>query len=319
MVAQCACPFAGASPYVAFRDTASTRLVGSSHSTLGLTQFVLMLLKAPEGQTCRDVRRPRADRSAARWPVTSSSRYFALQEWSEVSLEGFRIASAGREAVDQCLDRLVERARARGVVSLEETYGYLFMALDRSLADPAFAPIRDAVREHIVANVPLAAGARVLDCTLDERCLGNVRSAAVAAGTTWPTMRKMLARTGVVCSPRGGQDGGSLTRTVVKIAEIEDLIARHAGSVGSTEFGEATGVTRKHLREMVSRGLILTLDGGLREYRGKIRFLKTDIDAFLERLFAGAVDIEVPAPGRSRSAPPGRAPRRRLAPSSTLS
>ncbi|MCJ2026446.1 TniQ family protein [Methylobacterium sp. J-067] len=223
-------------------------------------------------------------------------RDLALRDWSEASLEGYVVASGGPEAIDELLDTLVRRARARGIVDLEATYGYLFVSLNRSLADHAFDSIRDVVREHVFANVPLPVGARVLGGTLDTKRLLNVHEAARAAGTTWPTMRGMLARHGVDCAPRGGLGGGGLTRTTIAFADVEKLIAAHADSVGSTEVSERTGLTDKHLEELVTRGLCPTIDGDVRRARGKLRFRRFDVDALVDKLFAGTVDVTEPGP-----------------------
>ena len=69
-----------------------------------------------------------------------SMRRLTLKDWSDISMEGFRIASGGRESVDAFLTTLVGRARARGRVGLKETYGYLFLSLGRSVTDAAFMP-----------------------------------------------------------------------------------------------------------------------------------------------------------------------------------
>jgi hypothetical protein len=223
-------------------------------------------------------------------------RDLALSDWSEASLEGYVVASGGPEAVGKLLDTLVQRARARGIVDLEGTYGYLFVTLNRSLTDPAFDPIRDVVHGHVFANIPLPVGARVLGATLDTERLLNVHAAAKAAGTTWPTMRNMLTRHGIECAPRGGLGGGGLTRTTIGVADVEELIAAHADSVGSTQVHERTGLTDKHLEELVSRGLCPTIDGDARRARGKLRFRRSDVDALVDKLFADTVDIAEPGP-----------------------
>ncbi|GJD30980.1 hypothetical protein PMNALOAF_2232 [Methylobacterium adhaesivum] len=232
-----------------------------------------------------------------------SMRGLTLKDWSDASLEGFRIASGGRESVHGFLTTLVGRARDRGRIGLKETYGYLILSLGRSVTDPAFKPIRDVVREHAFAHLPLEAGIKVLGEILDRKRVHTVFSAAVASNTTWPTMRKLMARRGLGPSSDLAEPKGR-SRAAVDVDRISSLIADHAGSIGSTEVMGRIGITRKHLLELVARGLVPTLAGPDKAARAKNRFRPADIDAFIENLFTGAVDIEVP---NARQVPLGAA------------
>lgn len=223
-------------------------------------------------------------------------RELTMQDWATASLEGHGIASEGRAGIDRFLDTLVERATARGVVGMRETYGYLLRSLNRSVDDTAFAPVLDVVREHIFSNVPLEPGSSVLGQVLDRKRVHSIHSAALAAGTTSSTMRRMLARSGMDL-PSADGDERTLTRAAVSASpDIEAVIAGRADTVGSTEVCEATGITRKHLAEFVSRGLLLTANGSARGERAKLRFRKADIEAFSAKLFEGAETVERPSP-----------------------
>lgn len=209
---------------------------------------------------------------------------------SEASLAGYRVASGGRGDIDGFLDNLVARSHATGFVGIKTTYGYILEVLERTLDDPAFDPFRDVVRRHAMDNVPLPAGSQVLGQVLEERRLHTIQSAAEASGTSRPTLLAIFARSGI--SPaRSGPDQKRLT---VRADVFEARLREYAVALRVDDVVTEFAVRKKHLLELIARRHIPTLFNSREVLKARHRMARADVDAFMDRLFQGAVPVEKP-------------------------
>ncbi len=85
-----------------------------------------------------------------------------------------------------------ERSHAVGHIGMQNVYGLILRYLERYAKDAAFDPFRNDVRDLVMENVPLPAGARVLGQVLGERRLHTATSAAAASRTSHATLRAIL-------------------------------------------------------------------------------------------------------------------------------
>lgn len=222
------------------------------------------------------------------------------EEWAAASLEGYRIARDGEVAIERFLDGLVVRNQAAGYVGMKSAYGQVLIILERTLDDPAFQRFRDVVRRHIIENVPLAAGIQVLGEVLEERRLHTMSSAAAASGTTRQTLRAIFARSGI--APALAEPNHP--RLTVRVDEFEVRLREFAAGLKIADASAAAGIPQKHLLELVARGLVPALFGSREVSRARHRITRADLDAFMDRLFAGAVPVQAPT---SRQITVGRA------------
>lgn len=211
---------------------------------------------------------------------------------SEASLSGYCVASGGRGDIDRFLDALVARSHAAGYVGIKTTYGYILELLGRTLDDPAFEPIRDIVRRHAMDNVPLPAGSQVLGQILEERRLHTLTSAAAASGTSYPTLRAIFARSGIAPAPACPDQ----RRHTVRVDVFEERLREFAAALRVDDVVTTFDVPKRHLLELIARGYVRTLFGSREVHKARHRMARADVDAFMDRLFEGAVPVEKPTP-----------------------
>ena len=73
------------------------------------------------------------------------------------------IGRAGDESLRAFLKRLNDaQASARGVWGPRDTYGYAYGLLQKTLDDPSYGKLRDAVRRFAIETIPLEPGTDVL-------------------------------------------------------------------------------------------------------------------------------------------------------------
>ncbi|MCP1548439.1 hypothetical protein [Methylorubrum extorquens] len=210
--------------------------------------------------------------------------------WAASSLAGFRVASGGEASIVSFLDTLVARSHAAGFVGAKSIYGYVLEVLDRTLDDPGFDAFRNIVRRHAIENVPLAAGSQVLGYVLEERRLHTTTSAAAASGTTHATLRAIFARSGIA-PPAGGPDHQRLT---IRVDAFETQLREFGAALTVTDVRDTVGIPHKHILELIARGMVPTLFGSREVHRARHRVARADVEAFMARLFEGAVPVEAP-------------------------
>ncbi|SFM31098.1 TniQ family protein [Methylobacterium pseudosasicola] len=212
------------------------------------------------------------------------------QEMATASLAGFRIAAAGEASIERFLDRLVVRGHAAGSVGLTNAYGHILAVVERDLDDQGFQRLRDIVRRHAIDNVPLPSGSNVLGEVLIERRIHTSASAAAASKTSPSTLKAIFARTGI--APTAGDPGQP--RLTIRVDEFEERLREFGAGLKVDDVVKALGVPKKHLLELVARGHVRTLFGSREINKARHRMARGDLDAFMDRLFEGAVPVGAP-------------------------
>ena len=76
---------------------------------------------------------------------------FTASDWAAAADEGFRIASAGEGSLRALLGRLNEaQSSTRGFWGPRRLYGYAYGLLQKTVHDPAYGKLRDAVRRFAI-------------------------------------------------------------------------------------------------------------------------------------------------------------------------
>jgi len=216
----------------------------------------------------------------------------SMADWARAADEGYRIASAGENGIRELLERL-NRAQesTRGYWGLRDTYGYVYGLLQKTVDNPAYEQPRRVVREFALATVPIEPGTDVLGEAATGRRLHTIRSAAIASGAHARTVRRLFARRGLAPDEESGVTDH---RVVVEAAELETTLAALRNAVSTPKAIAMTGIPRLHFFKLVARGWLPTVTGTNRVADAKHRFAPEALRAFMDRLFAGAEEVDAP-------------------------
>lgn len=199
-------------------------------------------------------------------------------------VEGFDALRDGEEAFGAVLDELVSRATG----ALDEpakAFGGLFRKLSRDLvADDAFAPFRDSLRDCILSHWPLAPEEILLGEPVGERRLHSVVTAAREAGIWAKGLDAMLTEAGAFAT----DDARPHSRKTFVAKDFAFLLDEIPKRVGPGEMKAVMGATKTALASLEQDGVLVP-----RTRAPKIvaRWLVADGLALVEDLAARAVPL----------------------------
>lgn len=219
------------------------------------------------------------------------------QEMAVAAESGYGAAAQGPAAVRAVLDRIVEErsTKRKGSVGHERTYGRVHAVLRRTIGDPDFARFRDALREHAFANLPIPQGTAFLGIRLESRRVHNQRSAAFAAARTDAALFRLLGVDGNAGAD-GAPDKGPRVR--IPVPEFDAILASAEGYLTAKDAAASAGLNVKQFDRLVERGLLPILPEAERRAGTNRRFLRSDVEALVARLFE--VAVRVPGPSGRR-------------------
>lgn len=206
-------------------------------------------------------------------------------EWETARDAGFAIASGGEAGIADFLDRL-QRTHApssKANDGVEGAYGTLNTWLaHEGGSDAAFEPLRDIVRRHAVATVPLGAGAEALGRTVAERLVHSIRTASLETGIHPKRLRKLLSANALIprCSD-AIQDG--LVR--FDAAAAQPVLASAVASITQKALGPRINAGRSQVGVLVGEGFLVPIS---RSEGMHPRFETVAVDAFMARLLGCA-------------------------------
>lgn len=206
-----------------------------------------------------------------------------MEDLARAAEEGYRIASKGASAVGVVLDDIVGRQRfgKRGSVGHEKVYGRVHAVLRANLKDLDFDKFRHALREHAFAKLPISPGTAFLGVRLGERRVHSQRSAAFLSGRSDAGLLRLVGT-----EPQ--EDGRRLWIAVEKFGAIVANVEDH---LTAKDVAARTGFSVKQVGHLEEAGLLTVLAEADRNAGSKRRFLRPDVDVFMERLFRNAVPV----------------------------
>ena len=214
-------------------------------------------------------------------------------QWAEAAEEGFRISSAGEDSIRAALEQLTRAEKGtRGIVGPRDTYGYGFHLLQKTIDDEAFESLRALVRNFAMHAMPWKIGTDMLGVTIEENVVVSVTTAAQAAGADRKTIRKIFERKGIASDDLA--QGYRNHRITVAADEIETTLRKLKGALSLPATMRFLGIERRLLEALVEAGLLPDASGATPEFQSHHRFAREDIDAMIERLFDGAVEVQTP-------------------------
>ncbi|WP_267354150.1 MULTISPECIES: TniQ family protein [unclassified Methylobacterium] len=236
-------------------------------------------------------------------PVTTRPMHLDAIAFGVASEAGFRIASHGELSLHATLDRLVKDAdrKVRGSVGFLKTYGHVYRLLQED-GRRDLEKFRRVVRSHAFANLAISPASTFLGGKLEVRRFHTLRSAAQTAGRTDRGLRRLFEH-------RAGAAGSeSEGRFVVTADVMDEVVSGLEGYLNTKEVAGATGFDIRLIDALVEAGHLRALPIELRLAGDYNRFLRSDVQAFVDRLFRDAVPTRL---GPGRQMPVARA--RRLA------
>lgn len=218
---------------------------------------------------------------------------FIASDWAAAADEGFRIASTGENSLRSLLGRLNEaQSSTRGFWGPRDTYGYAYGLLQKTVDDPAYRKLRDAVRHFALETMPIEPGTDVLGEPAGHRKIHTVRTAARDSGVHALTIRRLFKRMGV--DGAGERSGVMDHRILVTSGEVHRVISELKGAITAPEVEKLLGVPRLHLKALVAGGHLSALaDTGSRR-NAKRRFSTEVVEQLRFRLFDGACVVSEP-------------------------
>jgi hypothetical protein len=160
---------------------------------------------------------------------------------------GFEIATGGRDAIDNALDKLAALAPLAGDLP-NKAFGALFGGLARAhLNEDAFDDFRRILWERIILIWPVAADQEILGRTLPDRRLHSLTSAAKETGVGEPLLDQFLVEAGAYDKA----DGRPAARKTFDALQHASLLAEIPTLVGSDEIRNAMGATKSQFRSLV--------------------------------------------------------------------
>lgn len=216
-------------------------------------------------------------------------------QWAAAAEEGFRISSASEDSIRSALEQLTRaEKRTRGILGPRDTYGYGFHLLQKTIEDDAFEPIRALVRDYAIDALPWKIGTDMLGVTIEENRVVTVTTAAQMAGADRKTMRKIFRRNGLAAEDLAERRRDH--RTVAAADQVMPALRKLKGALTAPQTMERLGVDRKQLDAIVEAGGLADASGAPPGFWEQARYAPEDIDAMLERLLEGAVEVTTPTP-----------------------
>jgi len=226
--------------------------------------------------------------------IRFSADAFSDADWHEAGAAGYEIAAAGEPGIRTLLMHLQEAAPSRlGDWGPHSLYGRLYEWLAHEAEDDAYDPLREIIRRHFIETLPVGPGDEIFGQGLTVRRLHSVRSASLETGAHPKRLRKLLHAAGFV---RAEALALSDDRIVFDANEAREFLDRVAGAMSLNDAREYLNVPRPQEQHLLQAGYLQPFAMGGTEILKDHAFAKSDLDAFLRRLVAGATPLE---PGQS--------------------
>jgi hypothetical protein len=212
----------------------------------------------------------------------------ADEDWHEAGSHGFEIASRGTEGIRQfLLDLRTGFTATRAAWGPQLVLGRLYDWLAYQTADPAFDPLRDLIRRHLIETMPVGPGDAIFGQAVPFRQLHSVRSASLEFGSHPKRLRKLLHAAGFIPT-----EALSLSddRVTFDAEQANEFLERAAETMSLKQAGMYINAPRPHEQLLYKAGFIRPLVlGGVEDIKDHA-LARRDLDEFLDRLLTGTVE-----------------------------
>jgi hypothetical protein len=215
-------------------------------------------------------------------------------DWHAAGGAGFEIASGGEPSFRAFLSHLQATCPRTGSANSGPMaqFGRLYQWLAQWSQSPCFDSLRDLMRRHIVETSPVGPGDEILGQRVERRVLLSIRSASLESGAHPKRLRKLLAAKGLIPEDHRSR----LDNEVVFDAKAaQELLALAADGLSLKDLWSHLNAGRVHARLLTEHGFIKPAIAAGEPGIGWHLFAKTEVDAFLARLLAGAMSVTAAA------------------------
>lgn len=262
-------------------DYLSDRMSGKEHPTLRLLGALPFYAAAT---TCEQLG------AVAIHGIDVQVDTFNDDDWYEAGAAGFEIAEAGELGIRDLMVRIQANTFAKkgGDWGLKSLFGRLHKRLWEQLGDPAYLPVQEIFRQHVIEKFPFGAGDKILGREVTARRLHSVRSASKEYGAHRKRLRKLLHAAGHISDEQ-------LALTDDRIL-FEADVAHHLLCLVSEEMplkqaGLYLNIPRHTERALFEAGHLRPFVVGGLDRSFNHAFAKRDLDLFLESLMRDAIQI----------------------------
>ncbi|MDR7040488.1 hypothetical protein J2X36_005271 [Methylobacterium sp. BE186] len=205
---------------------------------------------------------------------------------------GFEVASAGEDAISTLLVEMQSKSALLHAMNAGPgaAFGALYRLLAANKTKPEYSGLREFLKRHVEATVPLVPGRKFLSMPLQEGVVHSVRTASLVTGAHPKRLRKILAGLGHVES---GREGGTDHDVTFDAAGARALLESLAEAMSMKEAAAYLNINRMAFSAIVRSGRLQpVLCAGEIEGIGRSVFTRSQLDRFLANLEARAIPIK---------------------------
>ncbi|WPY96814.1 TniQ family protein (plasmid) [Limimaricola variabilis] len=207
-------------------------------------------------------------------------------QWDAAGRAGYEVTAKGEEGIREALRNVqADFLQQGGKPDRGNVLGapYRWLASPKNTKDPG--DIRRIMREHIFAEMEIAAGTTILGETLKERRLHSVESLKAETGLNPRTLRNVLAAHGLVPAAKNGAP-----YCVFDAAAGRRVASSIQRSTKMKSLPTALNCSRPQAGQLVDEGMLDPIADGRFQAPGRTRkaIANQDIDRFLTALRSSA-------------------------------
>lgn len=201
--------------------------------------------------------------------------------------EGFAVLKDGVAGLDRFMTALKAEHVPKAAGSAhgpQAVYGKLYMSFAQGLSGPAYDPIREAMKTHILNHFPLGPEDELFGEPVAHRRFHSIRTASVAFGMHPKRLRKLIEAEGLIADPKM-KDRDVLFDAEVAVA----VVAKRAEMMTLRQTEVYLNAPRPMAHSLILAGLIPrhSVGTGMNEV-----MLKSELDQFLIDLYRDAVVVD---------------------------
>lgn len=214
--------------------------------------------------------------------IKVASDNISESQWWSCAESGFKVMSNGEEAIRECLtafhDRFFTTSRDIGGRSL---YGRFYEWLAHENEDSAYDPIRDLIRAHAVATLPLGPGDEMFGPLTIPRRWHSVHTAAREFGVHPKRLRKLAIGAGLA-----KEAAIDLTddRILLDASEVETLIRHGREALSYNDARAYVNAPRVQWEILIKLGYVKPFVETATGPALKAKFSLSELDRFLAKI-----------------------------------
>jgi hypothetical protein len=218
-------------------------------------------------------------------------RKFTEDDWWEAGAAGFAVTSLGEESVRGWLSELQAAFTGKtGYAGGRALYGRLYETLAHDSDGPAYDPVRQLIRDHAIATLPLGPGDELFG-PVTERRWHSIHSAAKEFEVHPKRLRKLLVGAGLIAAGDSALTNG---RILVEAAQVAEFIRESKDTIDNKQAQELVNAPRVHWKILVDGGYVKPhVKAGQKEGL-QFRFRREAIVSFVECLLSSTVPLANP-------------------------